>query len=52
MDRGPWWVTVRGVAKSGTRLSTHATTPHIIEREKAIDTDSSQLKKNKIEQII
>ena len=23
MDRGAWWATVHGVAKSGTRLSTH-----------------------------
>ena len=44
MDRGLWWVTVHGVAKSGTRLSTHATTLPMMEREKAIDTDSSQLK--------
>ena len=44
MDRGLWRVTVHGVAKSGTRLSTHATALHMMEREKAIDTDSSQLK--------
>ena len=24
MDRGAWWVTVRGVAKGQTRLSMHA----------------------------
>jgi len=24
MDRGAWWATVHRVAKSGTRLSTHA----------------------------
>ena len=27
MDRGAWGATVRGVAKSGTQLSTHTTTP-------------------------
>ena len=26
MDRGAWWATVRGVAKSRTRLSTHTRT--------------------------
>ena len=26
MDRGAWWVTVHGVAKSQTRLSTHGHT--------------------------
>ena len=26
MDRGAWWATVHGVAKSWTRLSTHACT--------------------------
>ena len=25
MDRGAWWATVHGVAKSHTQLSTHAT---------------------------
>ena len=26
MDRGAWWATVLGIAKSRTRLSTHART--------------------------
>ena len=25
MDRGAWWATVHGIAKSQTQLSTHAT---------------------------
>ena len=28
MNRGAWWATVHGVAKSRTRLSTHALTYH------------------------
>ena len=27
MDRGAWWATVHGVAKSGTQLSTHTHMP-------------------------
>ena len=28
MDRGAWWATVHGIAKSQTQLSTHAPPPH------------------------
>lgn len=30
MDRGTWWTTVSGVAKSQTELSEHARTSHFI----------------------
>ena len=32
MDRGAWWATVRGVAKSQKQLSTHAQQRHIYEK--------------------
>ena len=31
MDGGAWWAAVHGVAKSGTRLSTHAGTYSVVE---------------------
>ena len=30
-DRGAWWATVHGVAKSGTRLTEHACTSMLLE---------------------
>ena len=31
VDRGAWWVTVHGAAKSQTQLSTHACLPHALD---------------------
>ena len=43
MDRGAYWATVRGVAKSLTRLSDFTFTFHFHALEKAITTHSSVL---------
>ena len=41
MDRGAWWATVHGVAKSWTRLSDFTFTFHFHALEKAMSTHSS-----------
>ena len=41
MDRGAWWATVHGVAKSRTRLSYFTFTFHFHALEKAMATHSS-----------
>ena len=33
MDRGAWWATVHGVAKSQTRLSDKTTIPEIVDKD-------------------
>ena len=43
MDRGAWWATVHGVAKSQTRLSDFTFTFHVPELEKKMVTHSSVL---------
>ena len=43
MDREPWWATVRGVAKSPTRLSDFTFTFHFHALEKEMATHSSVL---------
>ena len=43
MDRGAWWATVHGVAKSRTRLSDFAFTFHFHALEKEMATHSSVL---------
>ena len=43
MDRGTWWATVHGVAKSRTRLSDFAFTFHFHALEKEMATHSSVL---------
>ena len=43
MDRGPWWATVHGVAKSRTRLSNFTFTFHFHASEKEMATHSSVL---------
>ena len=43
MDRGPWWATVHGVAKSRTRLSDFTFTFHFHALEKEMATHSSIL---------
>ena len=43
MDRGAWWATVHGVAKSRTRLSDFTFTFHFHALEKAMATHSSVL---------
>ena len=43
MDRGNWWVRVRGVAKSQTRLSDFAFTFHFHALVKEMATHSSVL---------
>ena len=43
MDRGAWWATVHGVAKSWTRLSDFTFTFHFHTLEKAMATHSSIL---------
>ena len=43
MDRGAWWATVHGVAKSRTRLSDFTYTFHFDALEKEMVTHSSVL---------
>ena len=43
MDKGAWWATVHGVAKSQTRLRDFAFTFHFTALEKAMATHSSVL---------
>ena len=43
MDRGAWWATVHGVAKSRTRLSDFTFTFHFHTLEKEMATHSSVL---------
>ena len=43
MDKGPWWATVHGVAKSRTRLSNFTFTFHFYALEKEMATHSSVL---------
>ena len=43
MDRGAWWATVHGVAKSRTRLSDFAFTFHFLAMEKEMATHSRVL---------
>ena len=43
MDRGAWWATVHGVAKSWTRLSDFTFTFHFHALEKEMATHSSFL---------
>ena len=43
MDRGAWWATVHGVAKSQTRLSDFTLTFHFRALEKEMATHSSVL---------
>ena len=43
MDRGAWWATVHGVAKSRTRLSDFTFTFHVHALEKEMATHSSVL---------
>ena len=43
MDRGAWWATVQGVAKSRTRLSYFTSTFHLHALEKEMATHSSVL---------
>ena len=43
MDRGAWWATVHGVAKSQTRLSDFTFTFHVHALEKEMATHSSVL---------
>ena len=43
MDRGAWWATVHGVAKSQTRLSDFTFTFHFHALEKEIATQSNVL---------
>ena len=43
MDRGAWWATVHGVARSQTRLSDFAFTFHFPALEKEMATHSSVL---------
>ena len=43
MDRGAWWATVHGVAKSRTRLSNVTLTFHFHALEKEMATHSSVL---------
>ena len=43
MDRGAWWATVHGVAKSQTRLSDFTLTFHFHALEKEMATHSSVL---------
>ena len=43
MDGGAWWATVRGVAKSRTRLSDFTFTLHFHALEKEMATHSSVL---------
>ena len=43
MDGGAWWAAVRGVAKSGTRLSDFTFTFHFHALEKEMTTHSSVL---------
>ena len=43
MDRGAWWATVHGVAKSQTRLSDFTFTSHFSALEKEMATHSCVL---------
>ena len=43
MDRGAWWATVHGVAKSRTRLSDFTLTFHFDALEKEMATNSNSL---------
>ena len=43
MDRGAWWASVHGVAKSQTRLSDFTFTFHLHASEKEMATHSSVL---------
>ena len=43
MDRGPWWASVRGVAKSQTQLSEFTFTFYFHALEKEMATHSSVL---------
>ena len=43
MDRGAWWTTAHGVAKSRTRLSDFTFTFHVLVLEKEMATHSNVL---------